>query len=244
MKTKFLYANGDSFGFGQEIDGPRSKENFYEFTDFQRHHCYSGIIADKFNFEYKNESLPGGSNERIYRTTLITVCEILKKYQANEIFVILSLSNAHRREFYNVEWEKYYPHIPTSKPGSGVNRELWEIMTRNFHSPKSDYIYDQLMLLGLQNFLRINKVPYLMTWSMYHPIIYEDEKTNVPASVMEQRFQRRFYQRPSFSYYVFQECKLERAPGGHPFADGHAAWAEHLLSYINENDLFNNSDLL
>ena len=243
MKTKFLYANGDSFCFGQELDGERDEGDLYRFSDYQRHHCYTGVIADKFGWDYQNESLPGGSNQRVYRTTLATVSDLLKVYEPNELFVMISLTHAHRREFYNIKWKHYYPHIPTFMPDFDPSKKLWRLMTESFHDPEADHAYDQMMILGLQNFLRLNKVPYLMTWSMHHPINYTDELRYVPDSILAQRYTKRFNQEPSFAYHVFHELGLQRAEGGHPLTDGHAAWAEHLLEYICANNLFDNNDL-
>ena len=82
-----------------------------------------------------------------------------------------------------------------------------------------------------------------MSFTMNHPINYADEIQYVPESILAQRYTKRFKQEPSFSYHVFHELGLQRAEGGHPFADGHAAWAEHLLEYICTNNLFDNNDL-
>lgn len=243
MKTKFLYANGDSFGFGQELDGPRDTANFYTFSEFQRQHCYSGVIANKLGLQYKNESLPGGSNQRIYRTTLESVSKLLKIYQPDEIFVLISLSHSLRREFYNTAWKTYYPYMPTCRPPAGPHLELWHTLTGYFQDERSDYEYDQMMVLGIQNFLRVNRVPYLLSWSMHHPIIYDDEVRLVPPEILQQRYDHRFYQRPSFAYHVFHELGLQRAPEGHPLVDGHAAWANRLLEYVDANNLFDNGDL-
>lgn len=241
---KFLYANGDSFGFGQELDGPREPAQFYNFSEYQRRHCYSGILADRWGTEYLNESLPGGSNQRIYRTTLNTVSSLLEKYKPEEIFVVVSLSHSHRREFYREDYKRYHPHMATCKPGEdGYLMEFWKIMVANFHHPKGDHDLDQQMVLGLQNFLRINRVPYLLTWSMHHGMLYEEENKFVPGPVLKQRYSKRFLQYPSFAYYVFHELKLSKAPEGHPLADGHLAWANHLNDYITKCDLLNNSDL-
>lgn len=242
---KFLYTNGDSFAFGQELDGPRTSERFYEFSEYQRRHCYSGIIADRLNLEYMNEALPGGSNQRIYRTTLSTISQLLETYKPNELFVLLSMTHANRREFYVTNRNNYYPHMSTSEPKdiNGPTHNLWKLLTKEFEHEKSYYEFDQQNILGIQNFLRVNKIPYLMTWSMHHGLTYEDEKRLILESVLKQRYAQRFYQYPSFQEYVFTTLKLTKAPGGHPLADGHAAWANHLFDYIEKNNLFDNSDL-
>lgn len=241
---KFLYANGDSYGFGQELDGPRTKENLYVFSDYQRNNCYSGIIANEFKFDYRNESLPGGSNQRIYRTLLKSISELLTKYKPNEIFVILSLSYGHRREFFYNQIKDYITHIPTWQPKINDQNilELWNLTTKYFQDYAGDHDFDQQMILGIQNFLRVNKVPYLMSWSMHHGLDYELETLYVSKYLLDQRYNKRFYQNPSFSIFT-GNLNLPRGPGNHPLTEGHRLWADHIIKYIKQNNLFDNSDL-
>lgn len=241
---KHLYANGDSFVFGQELDGPRGPHNFYDFTPYQRKHCWTGIIADRMGVEYTNEAMPGGSNQRMYRTTLHTVSNMLTKYQPHEIFVVLGISHNARYEFYSTQWNKWVPHMTTHKPNRGTpHAELWDMLTQNFSSPQGDHDFDAMMLLGLQNFLRINRVPYLMTTMMHHDLIYQDEIKYVPAPVINQRYTPRYYDRPSFAYWAFTQHRCVRAPGGHPMEDGHLLWADHIWAHITGNNLTNPGDL-
>lgn len=241
---KIVYANGDSFGFGQELDGPRTPAEFYTFSDYQKKHCYSGVLAARWGTEYQNESMPGGSNQRIYRTTLHSICKLLNVYKPEEIFVFASLTHNHRREFYRVDRDLYHPHMFTYKPAEGgYITDFWKIMVERFHHPKGDLELDQQMILGLQNFLRVNKVPYLLTWSMHHGAIYEEEKKYVPEYLLKERRSTRFLESPSFSDYAFNQLKLEKAPGGHPLTDGHLAWANLLAKYIEKNNLLSNNDL-
>ena len=53
---KYLYANGCSFVWGDEIDGPEENR-------------WSRIFSERYNVEEINESENGSSNNRIYRTT-------------------------------------------------------------------------------------------------------------------------------------------------------------------------------
>ena len=244
MIPKILYVNGDSFAFGQELVRDILPENFYTFTEYHRRFCYTGIIADRLGItSYMNESLPGGSNQRIYRTTLCAVTKLLNVYDPKDIFVQISLTHNSRREFYYSRHDNYYPYIANHEPNDIDCASLWKKISRTFSSIEDDHIYDQMMILGIQNFLRINKVPYLLTNSMGHQLIYEDEVTHVPVSLLEQRYVTRYYNRPAFSEYAFHHNNCKKAPGGHPLEDGHLLWAEHILDYITDNNLFDNSDL-
>jgi hypothetical protein len=239
---KFFYVNGDSFSFGQELDGPRDPSDFFTFSEFQRKNCYSGLIADKLGLEYKNNSQPGGSNQRIYRTMLSDLTELLKTYKPEEIFVNISLTHCIRREFYSIERDTYYPHMNTVEPQIEPDRSLWKLLVTDFSNLKSELERDQLIILGIQNFLRVNKIPYLLTWSFHHGSMYDDEKAHISPAILDQRYLKRFYQHPSFNIFSFNN-KFPTGPGKHPLLEGHRAWADHLLTHIEKNNLFDNSDL-
>ena len=75
---KFLYAGGDSYGFGAEL----GTAHHSVFDEYRRKHCYSGIITDTLNIEeYENKSKQGGSNERVYRRLVTDLPHLLKKYK-------------------------------------------------------------------------------------------------------------------------------------------------------------------
>lgn len=239
---KFFYVNGDSFSFGQELDGPRDPGDFYKFSEFQRTHCYSGIMADKLGLEYKNNSLPGGSNQRIYRTMLFDLTELLKTYKPEEIFVNISLTHCIRREFFNVRNNDYAPHMATVAPTEFPHNLFWRLLVKEYSDLKSDLEYDQLMILGIQNFLRTNKIPYLLNWSFHHGAMYDDENRHISPEILAHRYKKRFYQELSFNCFNFDN-RLPEGPGKHPLTEGHAAWALHLLEHIEKHNLFDNSDL-
>ena len=242
--TKLFYVTGDSYAFGEELDGPREPGNLYYFSDFQRKHCYSGIMSDKLGYlNYKNTALPGGSNQRAYRKLVENVSEALTVYNPSEIFVNVSITHCSRREFFNSERNKYYVHMLTHEPPKYTDEhKLWELMVKNFSSDKSEHEFDQLMILGIQNFLRQNKIPYLLTYSFHYRTIFNDQLKHVPTHILNQRLTPRFIVDDSFSMFTDRN-KFPRGPQHHPLIEGHTAWAESLLNYISNNNLLSNVDL-
>lgn len=240
-KIKVLYANGDSFVFGQELDGPRTPEQFYHFSDYQRANCYTGQIADRFKLEYKNNALPGGSNQRIYRTLISDITEMLQSYQPHEILVLIGITHSNRREFFFRGWDSYYPHLAHCEPFiDDPNHALWKILTEQYHAGKGDHDFDQMMILGIQNFLRVNKIPYLITASSYYAPTRRDEKKYVPDRIVDQRYKSRINLEPSFAEYTWN---LPIGPQRHPLTDAHTHWANYVGDYIVQHELYNNSDL-
>lgn len=239
---KLFYISGDSFAFGQEL-GPEDKFSLYNFTPYKRKHCYSGIMADDLEIEdYQNSGCPGGSNERAYRCLVSDITVKLKKYKPEEIFVNISLTHASRREFCLTPTGHYYPHLTTWKPINGSYPEtidLWEILTRHFNHDYGHYMFDFLMVLGMQNFLKIHRIPYLFTSSMGNSHEYLIQKQYITPQFEDQLDKRRYMISPSFSSYC-QSLKCKFGPGAHPLEEGHALWAKYLIDYITSNNLLSN----
>lgn len=245
---KYFYTNGDSFAFGQELghDRPNLQKNIYDFTHYHRKKCYSGIIASSIPElkVYKNNALPGGSNERAYRKTLCDISEALTKFNSEDIFVTVSLTHAYRREFYMNHSKEWYPHMYTFAPKKEHNEyKLWELLVNEVSDDVGVYTFDMMQVLGIQNFLIKNKIPYLLTSSMGNEGELQRLEKSVPKSIIDQIYKLRYYDDISFHSFTGLNG-YARGPGIHPLEKAHAAWAAHLTEYINKNDLFSNKDLL
>jgi len=99
-----------------------------------------------------------------------------------------------------------------------------------------------MVLLGMQNFLKVNRIPYIITSSMNNSYEAEAQKKFVPPALLDQIYGKRYYTDPSFLQFSKQN-NCEIGPGLHPLEEGHKMWADHLFSYIENNNLFDNGDL-
>ncbi len=239
---KLFYITGDSFAFGQELG--TEPNNLYEFTSHKRKHCYSGIISDSLQItDYQNAGCPGGSNERAYRYLVSDVTKHLTVYRPDEIFVNISLTHAARREFCKSAEGLYYIHLNSWEPrGNGYDNDLWKILSTKYDYDHGHYTFDNMMILGMQNFLRINKIPYLFTSSMAHEFELKIKEKYV-SQFSDQIYKHRFLETPSFNSFT-RALNFPYGPGAHPLEEGHQAWAEYLLEYIKTNNLLDNSDLI
>jgi hypothetical protein len=242
--TKLFYVSGDSFSFGQELSGPRTQEIFYHFDDFQRRKCYSGLITDKLGIpNYINNSLPGGSNQRVYRNLLIDIPKALDTYSPDEIFVNISITNSNRREFFMNITNIWTPHMYNFAPKKHFRQmyNFWETLVKETSNDTESYTFDMMLILAMQNFLVLNKIPYLFTTSMMHNDEVDIYKSMFPIQTFNQLKLNRIIFK-SFHTFV-AEGNYPRGPQIHPLEEGHAAWADYVLDYIQTNDLFNNKDL-
>ena len=238
---------GDSFVWGQELheNGPEfdTASDLYLFSPYRRKHCYTGIMSDQLEIaSYQNSGRPGGSNERCYRMLINDLSEALLIYKPEEIFVNVSLSHATRREFcFGNDTQSYYAHMihePLNK--NTKNYQLWELLITDFNYDYGIFMFNIMMVLGIQNFLRINKIPYLITSSMKSEIL--NQKSIISSQLLDQIVKNRYLINPSFMEFTKQN-QYKSGPGGHPLEGAHMAWGSELVKYIKTFNLLDNSDL-
>ena len=240
---KCLYVNGDSFSFGAELDDPNGTIQWDKFDNYRRKHCFSGIIADKYNFlNYYNNAQPGGSNERIYRTLIKDILSKLEIYKPEEIFCLIGLTDPGRREFCIGDDGSYMLYIPHFQPTpyNSYLRDLWELFIKHYSYDHGIYTFNHMIVLGIQNFLRTLKIPYLLTYSM--PGYSDNEKKYISLAQNNLYYLKRIIKYPSFMLYN----NTNGWPVGsekHPLEEGHRQWASFLIDYIEKENLFDNSDL-
>lgn len=248
---KFLYATGDSFIFGQELETAKlglidTPESLFKFNDYKRKHSYTGLITDRLGIQdYQNSACPGGSNERSYRNLVTDISNKLKQYEPQEIFVTISLTHESRREFCMDDHGNYYIHLASWEPPRFPqmhNHDLWQIITRYFNHDFGNCMFGIMILLGMQNFLRSNKIPYLITSSMGNWVEREIQKNKLHQNLLDQIYKKRYYVEPSFMEFA-KNNKYPIGPQLHPLEEGHIAWADHLMFYIDNNNLLGNTDL-
>lgn len=238
---KFLYAIGDSFVFGEELDDPDNPNSDpLCFDAYKRKHCYSGIMADKLQVqEYMNAGQPGGSNERAYRVLITDISKKLRVYEPEEMFINVSLTHNSRREFCVSDEGFYYLHVAPHAPpeNSDFMFKLWKLFTMHFNFDYGNCYFDLMLTLGIQNFLKVNKIPYLITSSMGNSDEKDIQEKFIPLDILNQIDNVRYHDSPSFlTYNAIQ--RFNTGPRFHPLEPGHAAWAEYLLNYISKNNLF------
>jgi hypothetical protein len=238
--TKCLYTNGDSLVFGQELNPDRANiRDGFEFTDHKRTHCFTGLMQKHYGIEnYINNSQPGSSNDRILRTTMLDVSKLLEVYAPQDLFVIIGTTYSTRKEFYNTDIDKYYQYQPEHNPGAQVRSidPLWKIYTAFYLSEIEQIERYLIQVVSIQNFLKCNKVPYLITTSLSN----SEEVRKLESDyqhLINTIDKKRFLNNESFEEFTIRN-NLPIGKNWHPLEEGHAAWAEHLIKHINDNKLF------
>jgi hypothetical protein len=122
---KNLWVNGDSHTAGS-----------YDIQQVAK--TFPQQLAEKFNLQYTNIALPGGSNNRIIRTTI----EALPDLDPNETFILIGWSSWERTEWY---WKNQW-HAVCGDPGYTLPefaQQRWkqhaEHYRNQFSNPVSDH---------------------------------------------------------------------------------------------------------
>jgi hypothetical protein len=89
---KTLYANGDSWTFGQELRDDENDSETYKF-----YNSYPWLLAQKLQIpQVVNDALGGASNYRIFRKTIEYIQNFKGNY--NELLVVVAWTTYERRE--------------------------------------------------------------------------------------------------------------------------------------------------
>jgi hypothetical protein len=242
---KTLYAIGDSLVWGSEI-GVTPEEAYYEdthmiFSDYKKKYVYSSILASHFNIpNYINAAYPGSSNERSYRVLITDVAKLLETHAPYEIFVLVGLTSETRREFSRSDGKDYYRHMDSHKPESRYypsDAELWKVLTEHFSNEEGQHVFDTMITLAIQNFLKVMGIPYLITTSMRSADIQQAKYIKyIPSNLHNLLLSNaRYHHTPSFSSFVMSQ-HFPVGEGYHPLEEGHLAWAEYLKTLILTNN--------
>jgi len=234
---KILLANGCSVAHGTEmvdcpiideyIDGNPSK------------FAWPQLLGDELLLETKNISKPGGSNERISRTTIEHVLTLLKQYKNDEILVGIMFSHMNRFEYPDDGsnfWNTYGHWYIDNK----IDEKFVERIILN------DYymIYKTLQSIhALQMFLHNHNICYFMSFiksSVTHG------ENNHMSFMSELDFEYLFddIDWDKFFYVVGKnnknisimnlgsDNKMKRGPYNHFLEDTHKLYTDHLIPWV------------
>lgn len=206
-----LYCNGDSWAHGVELEN----------TD----DSFVNVVAKNYKLPVINSSRPGGSNQRILRTTIEDVSRLL--IQDKKPFVLLAWTLPHRFELYSTDKKEF---ATFSSPNSAADEQLGNTIWSKWSSNKTDVINFLTQVISLQSFLKQNNIPYFMT--NIFKIAYElldDEKIKLYQSQIDTNFY--MYNLPLnvlLTPYINIKWGID-----HPLEEGHLIIAKFLIEQLN-----------
>jgi hypothetical protein len=148
--VNLIYCNGDSWSWGSELGD--------ESESYRNTNNFAGLLAKKFNVPLTNVSMPGASNDRIFRTT---VTDILKlKEQNKKPLVVIAWTEIHRFELFNIKENKWvHFNNPDKSPDKALSDKIWG----SFSNDRSDVEKFITHIVAIESFFKSNNIPYIMT---------------------------------------------------------------------------------
>lgn len=269
-----LYVNGCSWTAGDELNLDKNLLKYVESNGYRISKDYSNYINEhnhvvghlsdfynKFNWgsricelldinEYVNDAVGGGSNERIFRTTIEFLMNCSEEYKKN-LLVIIGWTSSDRREVFiksTKTYEKLQGGFEFSKTISHpikINRNLMDEYNR-YHRLYYEHMYsyfDSIMkysqhVYSMSNILENLKVKYVFFNSI-------ESCTNIDWSG-ESKYLNTFFNWKANNSNIITSTHMqdfvikngyEIGPQYHPLSDGHNAWGDFVHEHIIRNNI-------
>jgi len=240
---KTLYANGDSWTFGQEL-----KDDIADHLDYKFYNTWPWHVAQELKIpQLVNEAQGGGSNDRIFRKTI----DYIRNYKGKpeELLVIVAwttyerfeLPVAVKREHNNgyTNWEsldiEYTSMLMNSKPNVTDKLMLDYHMNRTMlnSSKVNSYKFFNLQWLLKQVCDNLG-VKLLQTYALDNPEFVlgrpeANEKWLDAISPYPISFNRQLME--------VEHLEDVRAPGRHPNEQGHKLIAKNIVAYLKQQNM-------
>lgn len=223
-----VYANGDSWSWGSELGD--------ESQHYRDNHSYPGLIAKHLGLDLVNRSKPGGSNQRLFRTTIHDVSKLL--LENKKPLVLLTWTEVHRFELFDISSKEW---ISFSNPSSTTNELLTNEIWGKYSSDASNLILLITKFIAIDSFFRYNKIPYIMVTSC--GLTPESFGKNwVTSGVPSEEFlmyktlteKINYIGQFTLSSYLRTFNRVEYGKNYHPLELGHQIMADFLMLQIND----------
>ena len=262
-KLKILLAEGDSWTAGDIID-PRITEdlagnvNAKINDNYRLPKVWPHKLATKLGIKSMNTAVAGSSNDGIVRRVIDNVLNLLKKYEPQEIKVVIGLTSPERKDFYHKKdndygWDVLYP-LDSSELSE--ERALFKKVYSSIYWNKEEYISRYLQSVFLiHQFLQCKGIEHTFFNAFYQD---NDGKFgfdfNSSIELLEASMSRNYLKHlniynligvyreivedyfclTSFKGYLDKFGKNHCFDGMHPNELGHDIWSEYLYQYFTK----------
>lgn len=268
----FLYANGCSFTWGDELANIIAPEKFTneqrsrwkkilenrpprhddywagsvvmsDNEEYRLKYSWPGQLAELLNCDgFDNDAFPGGSNERMLRTTIDWV--LLNKNRYPDLFVAIGWTYHSRFELWNEQYKCYKQFNPNFESTTDMDKdekmfiELYWRYSYNDYERISNFLY---CVTTLQTFLKYHKINFLFFNAIQDLHGLNGFDLSIFDHLLNEIDRDHYFLLENGTFNTWDEGKkYSRGPRFHPLKEGHAEWAKVLYEYINNNELISN----
>lgn len=238
-----LYVAGDSWTHGSELMNPNGNldDVFAPVHETHRRtHYWPRLVANHLGLELIDGSYPGAGNDRMLRTCIYDVSQLLD--QGRRPFVIVSWTQLHRFELPEPPEGLFYYSFVSPRDGNlpNVAKDIFKAWSFD----RTDVTRWLQQILCMDYFIKANSLGYITT-TVFRDIyrLFEEHTTDayfkpyVNQIKRHVNFNRHFLQ-ISMQTYLAQQENVTYGPGGHPLEHGHQLLAEQFISQINNKFQF------
>jgi lysophospholipase L1-like esterase len=235
-----LYANGCSMTYGYElVDDPRTHLCLDDV--YREAHAWPGRLGSRLGCDrVVNDAIPGGSNDRVLRTTIQWVLDHLDREgeeARDHLLVVIGWSDPMRREFFiDGAWKQTIPYhdYPEDPDLDKLNRVYRDLAWNEYESACRFLT----QALAMQCFLNYHRIPFL-----FFDAIKSCQETLAAARDLlshARALDPRTYLNMAQCNGSMASVLSEATPnwkGRHPAEDGHDHWAELLARHYQRHGL-------
>ena len=235
MNKKFLYCNGDSWTYGEEILG----ENHQLHVNEKYYNTWPWFLSQELDIPVcVNDAVGAGSNDRIYRKTYQFIKDYIRKGKdPKQLLIVIGWTTPERGEIgissndMDVEYIRLTSQVVLNPSGSLNKTTMGDIKTYrdnlfNLYSENSG-IQKQLMFMDNLRFLCKQ---FEIEYYDFVAIGYWPPKITEKAREIKVKLYN-FYMIESFNNAV-QNNNWTIHPLKHPTPESHKKWANVLKNFI------------
>lgn len=233
-----LYVNGDSWVYGSELIDPQHLDITDHFNpvheSYRLKHRWPALLGSSLGLELFDGSSPGAGNDRILRTSIYDLSQLLA--QGRKPLVVVAWSQLQRFELGKREGLFRSFVNPKEIDLPRCVRDIWE----NWSSDYSDVIRWVTQLISLHSFCRANNIPMLgfcvfktpyhlleqqLSTKEFEPYLHQLDKT---CELHLQQYQF------SLESTLRQYTGIDYGPGGHPLKNGQQLLSKHIHKALTQ----------
>lgn len=256
---KYLNSNNISFinDSKRKLIQNGNKTNIIDVSEYYNLFNYGSVIVDKLKIEnYINQSVGGGSNERIVRKTTKFLFDYPKE-KLKDLLVIIGWTSFDRNEIFlkkHKTWERFNPNyefINTLEyPDKYTDFEI-----NIFNKYHEDYVlkihseYERIISLYQQKYLLSNLLENLNVKYLFFDVFAFERGFLLDNPINEIKYDDVFFWNDNHKNIIsninmwsfIKTHKFPTAPYQHPMVDGHKNWGEKIYNELVVREIIEKS---
>lgn len=238
QKFDCIYTNGCSWTYGSELVDPLHKNEIadhfaHQHDRYRQAHHWPELLAQSWGVSKYDGSEAGSSNDRIYRTTVRDVIDLVR--QGRKPFVVIAWTQLHRFELPEAQPSKNYRQF-VSPIGELplVAKEIWE----KWNTDRADVERWLGQLIGLDSLFRTLAVDHMSTTVFNFTYPQYERETEDPYFENHLYYLRNTMNLSNhllhycLETYLKQQSGVTYGVGGHPLEIGHKLIADYIRRHM------------